>query len=94
VKESKMADMEKTNGVFAEKLWEHPDPKSTAMFNFMEHVNQKYSEKLAGYDDLYEWSIKNTSSFWGEVWKYSGIVGTEYTTVRLSQVSYIYLSLN
>jgi acetoacetyl-CoA synthetase len=89
-----MAEQEKTNGAFAEKLWEHPDPNSTAMYKFMQHVNQKFSRNLAGYDDLYEWSIKNTSSFWGEVWNYSGIVGSEYTTVRNSRDIWIYLSLS
>jgi len=28
------------------KLWEHPDPKSTEMYKFMQEVNQKYKLDL------------------------------------------------
>ena len=28
------------------KLWEHPDPKSSAMYQFMQNVNTKFGLKL------------------------------------------------
>lgn len=28
------------------KLWEHPDPKSTLMYEFMQDINQKSGQKL------------------------------------------------
>lgn len=28
------------------KLWEHPDPKSTAMYKFMQQVNRKHGLNL------------------------------------------------
>lgn len=27
------------------KLWEHPDPSSTAMYKFMQEINEKYGLK-------------------------------------------------
>lgn len=62
-----------TNGVSkdvgVERLWEHADPKSTAMWKFMQDVNTKYDLKLDSYDDLHTWSVNNISKFWGEVWE-------------------------
>jgi hypothetical protein len=37
----KMAELE-----VPKKLWEHPDPKSTEMYRFMQEVNQKYKLNL------------------------------------------------
>lgn len=28
------------------KLWEHPDPKGTLMYEFMQDINQKSGQKL------------------------------------------------
>ena len=69
------------NGESAEKLWENTNPKSTEMYKFIQHVNQKYSKNISSYDDLYSWSIQETSEFWGEVWNYTGMKGSDYTRV-------------
>jgi acetoacetyl-CoA synthetase len=77
------SDQNSTNGALTEKLWENSDPKATELFKFIEHINQKYSKNFSTYDDLYNWSINNISDFWGEIWQYTGIVGSEYTKVCL-----------
>lgn len=68
------------------KLWEHPNPQSTEMYKFLQIVNQKYGKKFESYDDLYRWSIEHISDFWGEVWHYTGIDGTEYENVITSPI--------
>jgi hypothetical protein len=87
-----MGDVENTNlqqngeveSQYTEKLWENSDPKASEMYKFIQHVNQKYSKDISNYDGLYHWSIENTSEFWDEVWKYTGMIGSEYTKVRVS----------
>jgi acetoacetyl-CoA synthetase len=51
------------------KLWEHPDPKSTNAWKFMQNVNVKYGLDMKNWDDLHEWSVKSNSAFWEEVFK-------------------------
>lgn len=68
----------------AEKLWENSNPKASEMYKFIQHVNQKYSKTISTYDDLYLWSIENTSEFWNEVWKYTGMIGSKYTKVGVA----------
>lgn len=60
-----------------EKLWEHPSPKNTPMWKFMQDVNKKYQLNLQSYDDLYRWSIENIGDFWGDVWESTGVVASE-----------------
>jgi acetoacetyl-CoA synthetase len=68
-----------------EELWRHPDPTSTPMWRFLLHVNQKYGLQLAGYPDLYKWSVENAALFWGEVWHFVGIKASKgYDKVRLA----------
>lgn len=55
------------------KLWEHPSPENTTMWDFMQIINRKYSLQLKSYKELYQWSIDNITAFWGEVWHYTGI---------------------
>ena len=57
----------------AEELWRHPDPKSTPMWRFIQHVNEKYGLELDGYPGLYKWSIEHVAQFWEEVWHFVGI---------------------
>jgi acetoacetyl-CoA synthetase len=70
-----------SNGPIAEKLWEPQNPESTELYKFMRHINAKYSLNLSSYDDIYRWSISRISDFWGEVWYYTGMVGSTYTEV-------------
>jgi len=51
------------------KLWEHPDPKSTNAWKFMQDINSKYGLRMKEWDDLHEWSVKSNSAFWEEVFK-------------------------
>jgi acetoacetyl-CoA synthetase len=56
-------------------LWT-PSPvraEKSAMFNFQQHVNQKYAKKFTSYDELWLWSVENPSDFWGTFWYYSNI---------------------
>ncbi|KAI1504260.1 hypothetical protein F5X99DRAFT_406328 [Biscogniauxia marginata] len=55
------------------ELWRHPNPSSTRMSEFLRHVKTKYDMDIVDYPGLYRWSIKNISSFWGEVWHFCGI---------------------
>ncbi|KAH7381944.1 acetoacetyl-CoA synthase-like protein [Cadophora sp. MPI-SDFR-AT-0126] len=69
-----------TNGISKSskpKLWTHPDPDSTRMFEFMRGVNLKYQLSLKTYEDLYRWSVGNIDHFWGEVWDFTGITAEE-----------------
>ena len=68
----------------AEKLWENSNPEASEMYKFIKHVNQKYSKTISTYDDLYRWSIENTSEFWNEVWIYTGMIGSKYTKVGVA----------
>lgn len=66
-----------------EELWRHASPQSTPMWKFLEHVNSKYKLQLSTYSDLHKWSVDNISSFWGEVWEYTGVRASKpYTQVR------------
>jgi len=55
------------------KLWEHPAPESTTMWDFLQTINRKYGLQLKTYKELHQWSIDNIAAFWGEVWHYTGI---------------------
>lgn len=56
-----------TDAVTPRKLWEHPNPKSTNAWDFMQTVNKKHSTKLQDWDDLHSWSVRSNSTFWEEV---------------------------
>jgi len=58
-------------------LWRHPDPKSTHMWKFLEHVNKKHGLNLDGYPALYKWSIDDVASFWEEVWHFTGVTASQ-----------------
>ncbi|KAF2841360.1 acetoacetyl-CoA synthase [Patellaria atrata CBS 101060] len=59
------------------KIWEHPNPKGTSMWKFIESVNRRRGLNLKGYRDLYAWSVgDNRVDFWNDVWK--GVVGLIY----------------
>ena len=58
------------------KLWTHPDTESTPMWDFLKKVNKVHAIQLKSYAELYEWSVRNTAAFWGDVWEYTGIVAS------------------
>ncbi|CAM1508206.1 Fc.00g050540.m01.CDS01 [Cosmosporella sp. VM-42] len=51
------------------KLWEHPNPKSTAMWKFMQDSNKRYGLNLKDFKGLYEWSIANRTAFYAQLWE-------------------------
>ncbi|KAI1402848.1 acetoacetate-CoA ligase [Hypoxylon fuscum] len=55
------------------ELWRHPDPSSTQMHRFLQHVRSKHSVEIEDYPALLKWSVENISDFWGEVWHFCGI---------------------
>ncbi|KAK3359331.1 hypothetical protein B0T25DRAFT_532661 [Lasiosphaeria hispida] len=64
------------------KLWEHPDPKSTQMWQFLQHVNKKHGLQLQTFWDLHEYSLAQRSSFWADVLEASNFVhGGRHTAV-------------
>ncbi|TLS30731.1 hypothetical protein PpBr36_03132 [Pyricularia pennisetigena] len=56
------------------KLWEHPDPKSTAMWQFMQQINDKHSVDLKTFRDLYRFSITRRAEFWSSLWDAAGYI--------------------
>ncbi|XWW98064.1 hypothetical protein V2A60_006060 [Cordyceps javanica] len=61
----------------AEKLWTHPDPSSTPMWKFIQRVNANHNLAIAGYPELYQWSVDNVAEFWREAWDFVGIVASK-----------------
>ncbi|KAI0512766.1 acetoacetate-CoA ligase [Xylaria bambusicola] len=59
------------------ELWRHPDPQSTSMYSFLDHVRNKYKLEIDDYPGLYKWSTQNPSEFWGEVWHFCGIKASQ-----------------
>ncbi|KAK8113235.1 hypothetical protein PG984_013761 [Apiospora sp. TS-2023a] len=55
------------------ELWRHPDPKSTHIFRFLQHVETKYQLGINDYPGLLKWSVDNIADFWAEVWDFCGI---------------------
>lgn len=68
------------------ELWRHPDPSSTQMYRFLQHVKAKYRLDIDDYHGLYKWSVENIAPFWEDVWRFCGITASKpYTEVgRLS----------
>ncbi|KAI1180847.1 acetoacetate-CoA ligase [Nemania sp. FL0916] len=56
------------------KLWEHPNPKSTQMWEFMQLVNKKHHLDLTTFENLYQYSLERRSEFWDEVFKYGNLI--------------------
>ncbi|KAI0457930.1 hypothetical protein F5B21DRAFT_56895 [Xylaria acuta] len=56
------------------KLWEHPNPKSTQLWEFMQLVNQKYRLDLTTFQDIYQFSVEKRSEFYDEVFRFSRLI--------------------
>ncbi|KAK9365756.1 hypothetical protein V1509DRAFT_632027 [Lipomyces kononenkoae] len=64
------------------ELWRYGEPKETEAWHFLELINNKYGTELESYRELYQWSIDNISTFWGEVWDFANVVSSKpYTSV-------------
>ncbi|KAJ4349308.1 hypothetical protein N0V95_004676 [Ascochyta clinopodiicola] len=57
------------------KLWQHPDPKSTAMWKFMQSANGKRGLNMQTFRELYDWSVGDErTDFWEDMWDASGLI--------------------
>ncbi|PSN74449.1 acetoacetate-CoA ligase [Corynespora cassiicola Philippines] len=57
------------------KLWEHPAPRSTAMWKFMQTANSKRGLDMQTFRDLYDWSVgQRRTEFWEDMWDAAGLV--------------------
>ena len=59
-----------------ELLWQPSEArlKSTNIHRFMQHVNDRFGKDFAAYNDLYEWSIQESPTFWATLWEYSEVI--------------------
>ncbi|KAI1485187.1 acetoacetyl-coenzyme A synthetase [Biscogniauxia mediterranea] len=69
------------------KLWEHPNPRTTRMWEFMQRINKKYQLNLKTFRELYQFSIAKRSEFYAEVFDYVNLIhaGTYARVVDESQ---------
>jgi acetoacetyl-CoA synthetase len=59
----------------SELLWT-PSPEKVAQANltrFLAFVNREHGLSLQGYDDLYEWSVREIPAFWEAMWRFADI---------------------
>jgi acetoacetyl-CoA synthetase len=54
--------------------WKHPDPHSTRMHQFRNHVNRKYNLSLKDYSSLQKWTTDELETFCAEIWDFCGVV--------------------
>jgi acetoacetyl-CoA synthetase len=43
------------------------------MTAFMEWAGKRHGRELAGYTQLWEWSVEEIEEFWGDIWEYCGV---------------------
>ena len=55
-------------------LWEHPNPKGTLAYKFMQTANRKHKLNLQTWDELHQWSVDHRSDFWELLFKEHPIV--------------------
>ncbi|TGO15124.1 hypothetical protein BTUL_0044g00630 [Botrytis tulipae] len=64
------------------KLWEHPSPKSTAMYKLMQEINQKHNLQIHNFWDLWQYSTTYRAQFWDQAFQYLNLIYSgSYTTV-------------
>ncbi|KAK8065267.1 Acetoacetate-CoA ligase [Apiospora hydei] len=56
------------------RLWEHPNPRDTEMYKFIQEVNRKHNFNLQTFWDLYQFSVNKRSDFWSDVLSYSPVI--------------------
>jgi acetoacetyl-CoA synthetase len=59
-------------------LWSptEEDVESANVTQFIEFVSEKRGIELAGYFDLYDWSISNIPAFWSDVWEFTKVIAS------------------
>ncbi|KAI1129467.1 acetoacetate-CoA ligase [Nemania abortiva] len=60
--------------IIPRKLWEHPNPKSTQLWEFMQLVNRKYHLNLSTFQDIYQFSSDRRSEFYDEVFRFGNLI--------------------
>jgi acetoacetyl-CoA synthetase len=75
--------MANTDHTTPRKLWQHPAPKTTAMYKFMQASNRKRNLTMSNFHDLHAWSVgPQRTDFWADMWDFSGLIYSgSYTTV-------------
>ncbi len=60
-------------------LWQPSEEriKQTNMFDFIQHVNDRHGKDFARYDDLYQWSIEESPTFWATLWEYGQVIHSQ-----------------
>ncbi|EXL64470.1 acetoacetate-CoA ligase [Fusarium oxysporum f. sp. conglutinans race 2 54008] len=69
------------------KTWSHPSPHLTRLDAFRRHVNLKHHLALVDYEQLHEWSVHETESFYRDIWDFCGVVYSEPPTQVISNAS-------
>ena len=64
------------NGTPLDLLWQHKDPTATRLGEFKKLIEEKHRVKLETYEELRQWSIKNLSKFWGQVWEFTHVTAS------------------
>ena len=62
----------------AKILWKSSDTlvNSSNLFKFEKHISKKYNLSLdKNFQNIWNWSIKNTNHFWESIWRFSRIKG-------------------
>ncbi len=54
---------------------DHDPANVSNLKNFTKFVNDRYGLALSNYKELYDWSIRDISVFWSEIWDFCGVVG-------------------
>ena len=49
--------------------------KTSEMYAFIKFVNKNLSLSIENFDELHDWSIKETNQFWEAIWDYFKIIG-------------------
>ncbi|KAJ8106912.1 hypothetical protein ONZ43_g6901 [Nemania bipapillata] len=64
------------SAVIPRKLWEHPNPQSTQLWEFMQLINQKYQLNLTPqtFQDIYRFSVDKRSEFYDAVFKFVNLI--------------------
>jgi len=59
-------------------LWSptEEDVESANVTRFIEFVSEKRGIELAGYFDLYDWTISNIPAFWSDVWEFTKVIAS------------------
>ena len=51
--------------------------KSSRIHEFINFLNTKKNTTLSNSDELYQWSINNTTDFWSSFWQFSEIISSK-----------------